>query len=151
MRVRNAETYIDEEEFKHLHAQFEQFDSDDSGRIETREFVEICLKVGIPRSESLQMVKEIDDNDDGFITFSEFTNHDVMHLLTEALRKQRNEENKTLEKKEARTHVNVEQITRIVKSKMMRSKMAYSFIRYFIFLIVYVYVVIEQRSPKSAL
>ena len=55
--VINTDDLIDENALRHMKAQFEAFDVDDSGAIEASEFIAICRRVGMSKNEALNLVK----------------------------------------------------------------------------------------------
>lgn len=142
---------IDSHELENLKAQFEVFDTDSSGEIEAEEFVGICLKLGISEQAAKVMVADIDDNQDGKITFEEYMSHSVLSRLSEAVRQTKRTKDKYTAEKEARTHVNIARIVDIVRAKLDNSKLAFSFLRQIVFLVIYSLVVISQRAPKDAM
>jgi hypothetical protein len=135
----------------HLRSEFDVFDVDGNGTIEGREFVEICLKVGLKERTANALLEEFDDNIDGKISMEEYVRHDVVNHLVDAIRKQNLERDKTAMSKEMRTHVNVGRIIDVVRAKMDKSKLAFQFMFHLAFLCIYVFVVIEQRAPKDAM
>ena len=135
----------------HLRAQFDVFDTDGNGTIESREFVEICLKLGLEMRTVNALLEEFDDDVDGKISLEEYSRHGVVNHLMEAVRKQNFERDKTALNMEMRTHVNVGRIIDVVRAKMDNSKLAFQFMFHLAFLCIYVFVVIEQRAPKDAM
>ena len=135
----------------HLRSEFDVFDVDGNGTIEGREFVEICLKVGLKERTANALLEEFDDNIDGKISMEEYVRHDVVNHLVDAIRKQNLERDKTAMSKEMRTHVNVGRIIDVVRAKMDNSKLAFQLMFHLAFLCIYVFVVIEQRAPKDAM
>jgi len=142
---------VDPHEIENLRAQFEAFDTDSSGEIEAEEFLEICLKLGLSEKAALGLVAEIDDNQDGKITFEEYMNHDVLNHLAEAVRQKNKAKDKVVADKESRTHVNVGRIVDIVRAKLDNSTLAFSFMRHVVLLCIYSFVVISQRAPQNAM
>jgi hypothetical protein len=135
----------------HLRSQFDVFDIDGNGTIEGREFVEICLKLGLDMRTVNALLEEFDDNVDGKISLEEYSRHDVVNHLMEAVRKQNFEREKTVLNMEKRTHVNVGRIIDVVRAKMDNSKLAFQLMFHLSFLCIYIFVVIEQRAPKDAM
>ena len=135
----------------HLRSEFDVFDVDGNGTIEGREFVEICLKLGLEMRTVNALLEEFDDDVDGKISLEEYSRHDVVNHLMEAVRKQNFERDKTALNMEMRTHVNVGRIIDVVRAKMDNSKLAFQFMFHLAFLCIYVFVVIEQRAPKDAM
>ena len=135
----------------HLRSQFDVFDIDGNGTIEGREFVEICLKLGLEMRTVNALLEEFDDNVDGKISLEEYSRHDVVNHLMEAVRKQNFERDKTALNMEMRTHVNVGRIIDVVRAKMDNSKLAFQLMFHLSFLCIYIFVVIEQRAPKDAM
>ena len=141
----------DEAEMAHLRSQFDVFDIDGNGTIEGREFVEICQKMGLEMRTTNALLEEFDDNVDGKISLEEYSRHDVVNHLMEAVRKQNFEREKTALHMEMRTHVNVGRIIDVVRAKMDNSKLAFQLMLHLAFMCIYVFVVIEQRAPRDAM
>jgi Ca2+-binding EF-hand superfamily protein len=142
---------LDANEVAHLKAQFEVFDADGSGEIEAAEFINICLKLGLSERTAVALVAEIDDDQDGKISLEEYMSHDVVNHLTEAVRKKKSESDKLVADKEMRTHVNVGRIVDIVRAKLDNSALAFSFLRHLAFMVLYTFIVIQQRAPKDSM
>lgn len=149
--INPEEVHVDPKEMELLKVQFQVFDQDNSGYIDAEEFISLCTKVGLQEQTALAIVAEIDDDQDGKISFDEFMGHRVLNHITDALRQQKKEKNLSIADQESRTHVNIGRIVDIVRAKMDNSKLALSFMRHIAFLAIYSFVIIAQRAPKDAM
>ena len=145
------DVHLDEKDKIALQAQFDVFDTDGSGFIDAHEFISICEQLGLPRHKAQALLDEVDDDQDGRISQEEYMSHEVLNHLSDALRVQKKIQEKKVQEREARTHVNVKKIVDVVRAKMDNSQLAYAFLRHVTFTFIYAFVIIHQRAPKDSM
>mmetsp|Transcript_12990 Transcript_12990/g.25934 ORF Transcript_12990/g.25934 Transcript_12990/m.25934 type:complete len:803 (+) Transcript_12990:147-2555(+) len=145
------EAIYSEEDIRLFKQQFDVFDTDGSGKIDEKEFVLCCTRMGMDEAKALQLKEQADTDDDGFVDFQEFLKLDVVGQVLRTFRSQRQGREQQAAKAESQTHVNVARIVSVVRAKIDNSRLAFSFARYLCFLILYAAVVLLQRAPIESM
>eukprot|EP00961_Rhodomonas_salina_P049233 661033-Rhodomonas_salina.1 len=103
--------------------------------------------MGIDEQKAEELRRKADADSDGFVDFNEFLKLDVVGEVLRSYREARQAKENEARQAEARTHVNVARILSVVRAKIDNSRLAFSFARYLVFLILYTTVVLLQRAP----